>query len=89
MHGDMKNVFAPGLRPSDVTSSPWYCSDAKTDVKNDDGKIPIEVAQLNEQEAVVEILEKGKAAKPAKETNGTTRKPEESKQEESKQDVYL
>ena len=60
------------------------CSDAKTDVKNDDGKIPLEVAKLNEQEAVVEILEKGKSAKPAKETNGKA-----SSSKESKQDVYL
>lgn len=61
-----------------------YCSDAKTDVKNDDGKLPLEVAQLNEQEAVVEILKQGKTTKSSKETNGAT-----SKSEESKQDVYL
>jgi len=60
------------------------CSDAKTDVKNDDGKLPLEVAQLNEQEAVVEILKKGKTTKSSKETNGAA-----SKSEESKQDVYL
>jgi len=57
------------------------CSDAKTDVKNDDGKVPLEVAQLNEQDAVVEILEKGKSTK---ETNGKA-----STTKESKQDVYL
>ena len=60
------------------------CSDAKTDVKNDDGKLPLEVAQLNEQEVVVEILKQGKTTKSSKETNGAA-----SKSEESKQDVYL
>lgn len=36
------------------------CSNAKTTLKNDDGKTPLEVAELNEQEAVVEVLKRGK-----------------------------
>ena len=57
-----------------------WCSDAAAELKNDDGKTPLEVAQLNDQEAVVQLLQK--ASKP-KEANG------KSSAKESKQDVYL
>ena len=36
------------------------CSDAKTTLQNDDGKTPLQVAELNEQEAVVAVLKRGK-----------------------------
>ena len=69
---------------------PCICSDAKTDLKNEDGSIPLQVAELNEQEAVVEVLKKGKSEKASKDTNGkasTTEKKAE--KQAAKQDVYL
>ena len=67
------------------------CSDAKTDIKNDDGKIPIEVAELNEQEAAVKALKEGRPATPK--SDKSEKKPnvkkETSSSQDSKQDVYL
>lgn len=63
------------------------CSDAKTDVKNDDGKIPVEVAELNEQEAAVKALKEGKTATAAATPDKEAKKKDTS--EDSKQDVYL
>lgn len=67
------------------------CSDAKTDIKNDDGKIPIEVAELNEQEAAVKALKEGKPATPKsdKSEKKSSVKKETSSSQDSKQDVYL
>lgn len=64
------------------------CSDAKTDIKNDDGKIPIEVAELNEQEAAVKALKEGKSATAKSDKSG--KEPSDKKKaQDSKQDVYL
>lgn len=67
------------------------CSDAKTDIKNDDGKIPIEVAELNEQEAAVKALKEGKPATPKSDNSEkkSSVKKETSSSQDSKQDVYL
>ena len=67
------------------------CSDAKTDIKNDDGKIPIEVAELNEQEAAVKALKEGKSAtaKSDKSSKDSSDKKKASSAQDSKQDVYL
>lgn len=67
-----------------------HCSDAKTDVKNDDGKIPIEVAELNEQEAAVKALKEGKSASANIGTPDKAKvKTDKSSSQDSKQDVYL
>lgn len=67
------------------------CSDAKTDVKNDDGKIPLEVAELNEQETAVKALQEGKSGTttPGKSDKEKKGKKETSSSQDSKQDVYL
>ena len=62
------------------------CSDAKTDLENEDGSIPLQVAELNEQEAVVEVLKKGKSEQSSKETNV---KASTTEKKAAKQDVYL
>ena len=61
-------------------------SDAKTDVKNDDGKVPLEVAELNEQEAAVKALKEGKTATA---TATPDKEAKKNVSEDSKQDVYL
>lgn len=63
------------------------CSDANRSIKNGDGKLPLEVAELNEQEAVVQLLKKEPAAKEPKETNGKPAAKESNK--ENNQDMYL
>lgn len=67
------------------------CSDAKTDIKNDDGKIPIEVAELNEQEAAVKALKEGKSATAKSDKSGkeSSEKKKATSSQDSKQDVYL
>ena len=71
----------------------WFapCSDAKTDVKNDDGKIPVEVAELNEQETAVKALQEGKSGTttPGKSDKEKKVKKETSSSQDTKQDVYL
>ena len=65
------------------------CSDAKTDLKNEDGSIPLQVAELNEQEAVVEVLKKGKSEKSEKSSKDTNGKANTTEKKAAKQDVYL
>lgn len=63
------------------------CSDADRNIQNGDGKLPLEVAELNEQEAVVQLLKKAPAAKDTKETNGKPAAKESNK--ENNKDMYL
>lgn len=39
----------------------WLCSKADTEAKNLDGKTALEVAELNKQDGVVDLLKKGTA----------------------------
>ena len=65
------------------------CSNADVSIKNGDGKIALAVAELNEQEAVVQLLKKAPAAKTkeSKDTNGKA--PAKESKKETKEDVYL
>ena len=64
------------------------CSDADASIKNKDGSPPLAVAELNEQEAVVQLLKKAPAAKGTKDTSGKA-PAKETSDKENKQDVYL
>ena len=85
------NAFCLSWNEGIVKLCDVLCSDAKTDIKNDDGKIPIEVAELNEQEAAVKALKEGKPATPKsdKSEKKSSAKKETSSSQDSKQDVYL